>query len=426
MTAEILTIGDEILRGEILDSNKAFLSERLLSLDIETRFHVSVGDDRQDMSEAFRRAAERSAVVLVSGGLGPTRDDLTLEVLAETFGHDLVLDEASLETLRAFFRRFGREMAEVNAKQAYFPTSSEILPNPIGTAPGCLLEESGTLFFCLPGVPSELHRMMDEQVLPRLSRRLGEREGVVRSSLMRTFGVGESNLEEMLRDVATEPGVALGFRTSFPDNLLRPLARAKSVEEAESRLESLRAVIRKRLGALLYAESEADTLERVVVRHLTEAKRTLATAESCTGGWLAERISSVPGASAIFRGGAVAYSNESKTALLDVAPSLLESHGAVSAPVAQAMADGARTRFGADLAVATTGISGPSGGSDTKPVGLVYLALSDGRTTRVEEFVFPFDRERHRQLTSQVALEWIRRALLGLALELPRWGRRTS
>ena len=221
MRAEILTIGDELLRGEIIDSNKSFLSEQLLTLDIETRHHVSVRDDPSDMIDTFRRAAERSDVVLVSGGLGPTRDDLTSQVLAKAFGREHRLDEAALETIRAFFRSIGREMTDNNASQAYFPDGAEVLPNPIGTAPGFLVEEGGTLFFCMPGVPRELERMLREQVLPRIAARRGDGQ-VVRSALLRTFGMGESTLDDELVDIAASGDVSLGFRTSFRTTTCAP------------------------------------------------------------------------------------------------------------------------------------------------------------------------------------------------------------
>jgi len=206
VNAEVLTIGDELLRGEITDSNKSFLSQRLLTLDIETRWHVTCADDRADMTETFRHAAARSDVVLVSGGLGPTRDDLTMEVLAATFGRKLVLHQESLDALRAFFARFGREMAAINEKQAWFPDGAEVLDNPIGTAPGAMLEvpradgKSSAFFFCMPGVPRELYKMMDEQVLPRIASRLRVTSWA-RATLLRTFGPGESTLDEMLRDI---------------------------------------------------------------------------------------------------------------------------------------------------------------------------------------------------------------------------------
>lgn len=417
MKAEILTIGDELLRGEIVDSNKALLAERLLQLDIETRFQSSVRDDPADMEDALRRAARRADVVLVSGGLGPTRDDLTIDVLATAFDRKLVLHEPSLAAIRDFFARMGREMAAVNAKQAWIPEGAEALPNPIGTAPGCLLVAGEVPIFCLPGVPRELARMMDEQVLPRIEARCAGR-AVVRARILRTFGMGESSLEEALAGIAQDGAVTLGFRTAFPDNLLRPLARAATVAEAEAKLDAVCAAIRERLGALVYAEGD-EPLEAVAGRLLRERGMTLAVAESCTGGLLAERVTHIAGASDYFLGGVVAYANAAKQALLGVPAELLDQHGSVSEPVARAMAEGARERFGADLALATTGVSGPGGGSAEKPVGTVCIALSREGGTHAERFVFPLDRARHRSLTAQIGLDWVRRTLLGAPLDAP-------
>jgi nicotinamide-nucleotide amidase len=424
MKAEVLTIGDELLRGEIVDSNKAFLSDRLLSLDIETHYHASVRDVPADMIDAFRRAAERSDVVLVSGGLGPTRDDLTSESLAQAFGREMRLDDDALAGIRAFFASVGREMTENNASQAHFPDGAEVLANPIGTAPGFMLEAEGSVFFCMPGVPREMMRMMDEQVLPRVAARVsGSGSRVVRARLLRTFGMGESMLDAELADIAASGDVVLGFRTSFPDNYLRPVARAATAAQADALLDRVCAAIRARLGPLVYGEGE-ETLEQVVGRLLRERGARVAVAESCTGGLIAAKLTDVPGSSAYFQGGVVAYADAAKRALLGVSEALLAEHGAVSDPVARAMAEGVRARFGADLAVATTGISGPDGGTAAKPVGLVHLALADAAGTHSDHFVFPLDRLRHRQLTAQVALDWIRRRLLGFPLEGPTLLRR--
>jgi len=430
--AEIITIGDELLRGEIVDSNKARIAERLLLLDLECRHQVSVLDDPADMRDAFRRAADRSDFVLVSGGLGPTRDDLTTAVLAETFGRQTELDDDSLAAIEAFFARLGREMSEVNRKQAYFPTDAEVLRNPIGTAPGFSIREGRAVFFAMPGVPRELDLMMDEQVLPRIEKLLDRSRGarptdgerrVVRARLLRTFGMGESTLEAELGDLAREGDVELGFRTSFPDNFLRPVARAKTAEEADARIAQVVDAIRARLGALVYGEGD-DTMESVVGRLLTKHGLSVATAESCTGGLIAERITDVPGSSAYFLGGIVAYSNAAKSSLLGVSEALLEGEGAVSEPVVRAMAEGVRARFGSDLGIASTGISGPDGGTAEKPVGLVWLALSTAEGTHADSFVFQLDRSRHRSLTAQLALDWIRRRVLGVELVGPSLLRR--
>ena len=423
MKAEILTIGDELLRGEIIDTNKSFLSDRLLRYDIETRFHSSVCDDPADMTDAFRRAAGRADVVIVSGGLGPTRDDITLEVLARSFGRELRRHEPSLVAIRLFFERLGREMSPSNEKQALLPEGAEVLPNPVGTAPGCMLAVGRSVFFCLPGVPRELVHMLDEEVLPRLALLLRPAgAGVMRAVLLRTFGMGESTLEDELKDLAREEGVALGFRTAFPDNYLRPVARGATEAEASARLERVCEAIQARLGPLIYGRDD-ETLELALGRLLAQRKLTLAVAESCTGGLLAQRISAVPGASRYFRGGVVAYANTAKRDLLGVPEPLLSAHGAVSAPVARALAEGARSRFGADLAVSTTGIAGPDGGTAEKPLGLVFVGFAAAQGSDAYEFLFPFDRERHRLVTSQVALDWVRRALLGEERVAPRWAR---
>jgi nicotinamide-nucleotide amidase len=248
---------------------------------------------------------------------------------------------------------------------------------------------------------------------------------VVRATLLRTFGIGESNLDEELADIAREDGVSLGFRTAFPDNYLRVVARGATASEAEAMLARVCDAIRERLGPLVYG-SDAATMEEVVGRLLREHEKTLAVAESCTGGLVGERITAVPGSSDYFLGGVVAYSDRMKVALLGVPESLLLKHGAVSEPVALAMAEGARERFGADLAVSTTGIAGPGGGSDEKPVGLVWVGFSDGDERAAQMFEFPLDRSRHRMATAQVALDWVRRSLLGEERVALRYLRRSG
>ena len=313
----------------------------------------------------------------------------------------------------------------------------------------------------MPGVPRELDLMMDEQVLPRIEELLstagalstegaagaltegaaGAAEGavgaltegaagarvaerrVVRAVLLRTFGMGESTVEAELLDVARDGDVDLGFRTSFPDNFLRPVARAKTAEEADARIGQVTEAIRARLGAIVYGEG-GDTMESVVGRLLAERGLSVATAESCTGGLIAERITDVPGSSAYFLGGIVAYSNAAKASQLGVSEALIESEGAVSGPVVRAMAEGARARFGSDFAVATSGISGPDGGTAEKPVGLVWIAISSAEGTHADSFVFQVDRSRHRSLTTQVALDWVRRSMLGAELVGPSLLRR--
>jgi len=428
----VVTIGDELLRGEIVDSNKSHLSQRMLALELETARHVSVPDDPPAMEEVLREAAARARVVLVSGGLGPTRDDLTTEVAARAFGRKLVRDAESLEQIRAFFRRFNRDMAENNAKQADFPEGAEILPNPIGTAPGFMLDvaspsagEPPTQLFFMPGVPRELYRMLDEEVVPRISARLG-RGRVVRARLLRTFGIGESNLDRMLADLAQgDPDAVLGFRTQFPDNLVRILVRAADERGAQTRLDQLEREVRARLGDLVVGDGER-TLEEVVAELLRERKRTIAVAESLTGGLVASRLTDVPGSSAYLLEGVVAYANDAKVRALGVAPESLARHGAVSEPVARQMAEGVRRSAGADIGLATTGIAGPDGGSPEKPVGTLWLALADGAGTVAHRYQLMTDRARNKELASQLALDWIRRRLLGLPISAETFPRLIS
>ena len=431
----VVTIGDELLRGEIVDSNKSHLSQRILMLELETTRHVSVPDDPALIEEVLREAAARARFVLVSGGLGPTRDDITTEITARTFGRKLVRDAAALEQIRAFFRRFNREMAENNAKQADFPEGAEVLPNPLGTAPGFRLEvphaasgEPPANLFFMPGVPRELFRMVDEEVMPRISARLG-RGRAVRARLLRTFGVGESNLDRMLSDLAQgDADAVIGFRTQFPDNLVRILVRAPDEAAAERRLELLEREVRTRLGELVVGAGERK-LEEVVAELLRERKRTIAVAESITGGLIASRLTDVPGSSAYLLEAVVAYANDAKVRALGVGSEALARHGAVSEPVARQMAEGVRRAAGADIGLATTGIAGPDGGSAEKPVGTLWLALADGEGTIAHRYQLMTDRARNKELASQLALDWIRRRLLGLPISadsFPRLGTRSE
>jgi nicotinamide-nucleotide amidase len=409
----VVTIGDELLRGEIVDSNKSFLSERMLELDLESTRHVSVRDDPGPIVEVLRAAASQARVVLVSGGLGPTRDDITTETAAKAFGRKLVRDPQALERIRAFFSSSGRKMAENNAKQADFPEGAEILENPIGTAPGFMLDVDDCLLFFMPGVPRELYRMTDEEVLPRLRARL-DGGGVVRSVLLRTFGVGESDLDRMLDDlVRDDPMAQLGFRTQFPDNLIRLVVRGADEAEAEAKLGTLLAQVRELLDDLLLGEDDRH-LEEIVGELLQDQGVTIALAESCTGGLLSSRLTDVPGSSGYLLESLVAYSNDAKIRDLGVSAADIATHGAVSETVAAQMAEGVRRLSGADIGVATTGIAGPGGGTQEKPVGTVCIALADAEGTLSRRYQLMRERGRNKQLATQVALDWVRRRLLGL------------
>ncbi len=412
--AWIITIGDELLRGEIVDSNKSFLSERLLQLDLEARRHVTVADDAEAISEVLLEGARRARVVLVTGGLGPTRDDITTRVAARSFGRELVRDPDVIEGMRRFFQSMGREMAANNAKQADFPDGADILLNPLGTAPGFMLEAEGALLFFMPGVPRELYRMMDEEVLPRLRARLG-RAAAVRAVLLRTFGIGESNLDRLLDDlVRDDPHAALGFRTQFPDNLIRVVARGDTDSAAQARLEALVEQVRTRLGDVVLGEGERG-LEEIVGALLLERRLTIAVAESATGGLLSSRLTDVPGSGAYLLESMVTCSDEAKLRDLGVGPDDL-ARGAVSETVALQMAEGVRKRAGTDIGLATTGVAGPGEGNPEIPVGTVCIGLADGAGSVSHRYALMRERSRNKQLATQLALDWVRRRLLGLEI----------
>jgi len=439
--AWVLTIGDELLRGEIVDSNKSFFSERLLRLDIETSRHVTVADDAAAIREQLLAAVSRPRILLISGGLGPTRDDITTEVVARTFDRRLLRDTPTLERMRRYFASVGREMADNNAKQADFPEGAEVLENPLGTAPGFMLPVGDSLIFCTPGVPRELYRMVDHEILPRIQARLNSGR-VLRARLLRTFGLGESTLDRELHDIARDDAdLSLGFRTQYPDNLVRIVARGDDASAAEARLESALVAIRGRLGPTIVTESEA-MLETVVAELLLEHKLRIAVAESCTGGLIAHLLTETPGSSNYLVESVVCYSNQSKIRELGVDPNTLERFEAASEPVARQLAQNIRSRSGADLGLAATGAvdasssttgtghgagsksragssnetrssSGTAAGSGS---GFVWIALATSRGTEARRYELLRDRPRNKRLAAQIALDWIRRTVRGLEL----------
>ncbi len=414
MVAEILSVGTELLLGQIVDTNAAYLARVLAGLGIDLYHKCTVGDNAERLAEALRRARERADLIFTIGGLGPTEDDLTKECIARVFDEELVLHEPSLERIRSFFARRGLPMPERNAKQALIYRNGRPIENPNGTAPGALLEKEGKIVISLPGPPNEFVPMVDGFVVPFLSERLsGQRQYLV-TRVFRLVGIGESAVEEAVQDLIRGVNPTLAPLAHLGEVHLRLAAKAASPEEAEALMRPVEEELRRRLGAWIYG-TDATTLEEAVVRLLIERGLALACAESSTGGLLGARITSVPGSSATFRGGIIAYSNDAKIRHLGVDPALLEQHGAVSAPVAEAMAVGAREAFRADLAVSITGIAGPTGGTPEKPVGLVYVGLADreGRTAREHHFLG--SREDVRRRATQSALQMIREKVLGPA-----------
>jgi len=405
--AELVMIGTEMLLGEIIDSNAARIAQRLAGLGIYVYFKTTVGDNWTRMAAALSQALTRADIVITSGGLGPTQDDLTREVVAAVLGVPLVEDPVALEHVESWFRRHNRPMPATNRKQALIPQGAVIIPNPKGTAPGIIARRGHQAVICLPGVPYELETMLDETVVPYLKRHYVT-NGSLHSRVLKFYGIGESLLAERLDDLLAMENPTVATYAGRVEVRVRITARARSEEEAAALLVPVEEEIRRRVGDYLYGYDQ-DTLETVAGQALRAAGWTLALAESCTGGLIASRIVNVPGSSEYFLGGVVAYSNNAKVELLGVPADLLAAHGAVSAPVAEAMAVGAMRRLGATLGVSVTGIAGPGGGTPEKPVGLVYIGLARGDWTEVHRLQLGGDRERIRWHTSQAALDLIRR-----------------
>lgn len=423
MTAAVLSIGTELTRGELLNSNATWLAERLTTLGFTVREHATVDDDLGRVVEALRRLAGSAKVVLCTGGLGPTTDDLTTQAAAQAASVDLVRDDASLDAIRRRFIQFQREMPPSNAKQADFPAGAEILPNSEGTAPGFALSLQGatrtnapddapvTRFFFMPGVPSEMRHMFEECVVPCIAA-LGARDTY--QLHLRTFGLTESQVGEKLAGLEeTEPQLTIGYRAHFPEIEVKIHARAGSAAEAETTARRVTELVRARLGDIIYGDRD-DTFPLVVGRALRDAGASLAIAESCTGGMIGAMVTSAPGSSDYLLLDAVTYSNAAKESVLGVRPETLRAHGAVSLEVASEMADGALRLAGADLAVAVTGVAGPGGATAAKPVGSVCFALARKKQpTTTYQRRLPGDRDRVRTLASYIALRLVLRAARG-------------
>ena len=406
MKAEIIAVGSELLTPDRVDTNSLFLTEELNSMGIEVLRKTVVGDNRELLAEAFRDALDRVPLIIASGGLGPTEDDLTRETVAELLGRKLQRNDEILRYIEGRFRSLGREMPEVNVRQAMVPEGAEILENPRGTAPGLWLENSGHIIALLPGPPRELKPLFREQVLPRLQRRAS---GVrLHHRELRVTGIGESHVEQRIRDIYKRyPDVQTTILSAPGEIQIHLRLWTDDAQQAQKTLDEMTQGFEIALTDRIFSE-DGQPLEAVVAHQLTMNNATIAVAESCTGGLLAQRLTSIAGSSAYFLGGVVSYSNELKTAWVDVPQELIAAKGAVSPEVAVALAEGIRRCVGSTLGVGITGIAGPSGGSDEKPVGTVYVALSHSGGVRERAALFPGDRETIRWQASQAALDMVR------------------
>lgn len=408
MKAEIISVGTELLLGQILNTDAQYLARELSAYGFNLYHQTTVGDNHERLCECLKTALGRSDVALLSGGLGPTQDDMTKEAVADVFGLEMTLDDASKLFLERFFAERGYEMTPNNLRQAMFPTGAKILPNERGTAPGCIVEKDGKAAIVLPGPPSELIDMFEKQVRPYLAELC---DSAIVSRVLRVFGMGESSVEHRVRDLMDGSNPTLAPYASLGEVTLRLTAKVSKNEDSDALLDPLTDKLIERLGDLVYSTND-EKLEELIVRLLRKKGKTLALAESCTGGLVAAKLTDVPGASDVFVEGIVCYSNASKTRRLGVKEETLAQYGAVSEQTAREMAEGALAATGADFALALTGIAGPGGGSAEKPVGLVYAALAGGGETLVKELRLGGERSRIRALSVLNALDLLRRRLV--------------
>lgn len=410
LSAEIIAIGSELLSPNRTDTNSLWLTDRLNRIGIDVKLKTIVGDDDARLEEVVKDAVKRSRVVIATGGLGPTEDDITRKVVARALGRRLSLDENLLDEIRTKFQRFGMNMPERNSRQAMVIDGAEVLANPNGSAPGLYVEERECAIALLPGPPREMKPMFEHHVEPRLAKLAGDTRFATR--LLRVTGMGESAVDEKISPIYTQfenPQTTILFNSSEIEIHLR--AHGRIEEDAEALLDHLSLKIEETLGNSVFS-FRGETMEEVIGRRLAMTEFTLAVAESCTGGLIAQRLTSVPGSSKYFLEGVVTYSNESKTRLLGVDKKLIKEFGAVSQQVARDMARGVRHKAKTDFGLAVTGIAGPGGGTEEKPVGLVYIALADDAHTEHKKLNIPGDRELIRWRASQAALDMLRRRLI--------------
>lgn len=420
MFAEILSTGDEIRSGTLVDSNTAHIARKLEEIGVAVIRHHSVGDDMTLLQSVLLEIGSRTDVCVVTGGLGPTSDDLTAEAAAAAAAVPLVQDPLALENVESFFRKFHRPITASNLKQSYLPEGAVCLPNPVGTAAGFMMKLDRCLFFFLPGVPAEMRRMMAESVLPAIESRMGGTRPVCRIKTFTTFGLTESMTGERLKEFTRFfPDIQLGFRAKFPEIQVKFYVRGDSSERVDGRIEEAGAWVSEKLGPKVLS-ADGQSMEAVVGRLLSESRSTLAVAESCTGGLIGHWLTNVAGSSDYFLYSGVVYANQAKVDLLGVSPDTLNRYGAVHEETAREMARRVRQITGATYGLATSGIAGPGGGTDEKPVGTVCIGLATPQEARAYRFNFRFrNREMNKQIFAMTALDLLRRELMGIGADPP-------
>ena len=409
MKAEIITVGTEILLGDILNTNCRYLSRELAAMGIEMYYQITVGDNEARLLSTLEESLNRSDIVICTGGLGPTEDDITKEVCAKYFGYDLVLHKPSLDAMMERFKRMNRIPTKNNEKQAYFPKEAYILKNDNGTAPGCIMEKNGKMIVVLPGPPREMEPMFENYVKPYLSKFTDE---VIESEVLRIIGVGESKVENDILDIIdTQTNPTIATYAKGYECTLRITAKAKTVEEARALIKPMSDEMKRRFGQSLYATGETS-IEEVVAKYLVDKDLKIAVAESCTGGLVSASLINYPGISSVFMEGCVTYSNEAKMKSLGVKQETLDVYGAVSSQCAEEMAAGVAKRYNTNIGIATTGIAGPDGGTDEKPVGLVYFGIYINGKVISKKYIFNGNRQGIRVRAANTILNDLRLELL--------------
>ncbi|NQU73861.1 MAG: competence/damage-inducible protein A [Candidatus Omnitrophica bacterium] len=411
MNAEIVCIGTELLLGHIVNSNASYIARKLAELGVDHYFQTTVGDNPQRLSSTIRTALSRSDIVITTGGLGPTIDDITSKVIAKTIDRKLILERAVLKDVAEYFRRQNKKIPKDSLRQALIPEGAKWLKNSFGTAPGLIIEQGAKILIALPGPPREMGPMVEDHVVPYLRSR-SKAGQILKSKSLRLTGGVEAKVNQKVKDLLRLSGpVQVGIYARLGEVELKVMAKAKNEKAADNEIKKLERIIRKRVGSYVYGVDE-ETLEGAVGNLLAKRKKTVAVAESCSGGLLANLITNISGASDYFKSGIVAYSNDSKVNDLDVPADIIKKNGAVSTQVAKKMAAGIRNRANVDIGIAVTGIAGPKGATKKKPVGLVFIALSTKKKSNCRQFNFSGLRTEVKLQTAQAALNMLRCELL--------------